>query len=127
MEKQQLTDKQKSELDEIMGHFKSKPKKLDGVELIAIERKRQVEELKWDYTDKELYDDDQLSTASLVYAMGESDKNWFNETFGIDFPKLFWPWNDKYYKPTPKDRVRELVKAGALIAAQIDYELNKQK
>ena len=31
-----------------------------------------------------------------------------------------WPWDDEWWKPTPDDRIRELVKAGALIAAEID-------
>ena len=31
-----------------------------------------------------------------------------------------WPWDAEWWKPSPKDRVRELVKAGALIAAEID-------
>jgi len=31
-----------------------------------------------------------------------------------------WPWPTRYWKPTPEDRIRELVKAGALIAAEID-------
>lgn len=31
-----------------------------------------------------------------------------------------WPWPARYWKPTPDDRGRELVKAGALIAAEID-------
>lgn len=31
-----------------------------------------------------------------------------------------WPWAGRYWKPSPNDRVRELVKAGALIAAEID-------
>jgi hypothetical protein len=30
------------------------------------------------------------------------------------------PWGESWWKPTPEDRVRELVKAGALIAAEID-------
>ena len=29
-------------------------------------------------------------------------------------------WEQKWWKPTPNDRVRELTKAGALIAAEID-------
>lgn len=33
---------------------------------------------------------------------------------------LRWPWEAEAFKPTPDDRVRELVKAGALIAAEID-------
>jgi hypothetical protein len=32
----------------------------------------------------------------------------------------WWPWAERFWKPTPDDRVRELVKAGALIAAEID-------
>jgi len=30
------------------------------------------------------------------------------------------PWNVVWWKPTPDDRIRELAKAGALIAAEID-------
>ena len=39
--------------------------------------------------------------------------------FGANF-KGIWPWNLIWWKPTPNDRIRELVKAGALIAAEID-------
>ena len=35
------------------------------------------------------------------------------------FPPAHWPWLDGW-KPTPDDRIRELAKAGALIAAEID-------
>lgn len=31
-----------------------------------------------------------------------------------------WPWEARFWKPCPDDRARELVKAGALIAAEID-------
>jgi len=31
-----------------------------------------------------------------------------------------WPWHQGWWKPSPNDRIRELVKAGALIAAEID-------
>ena len=39
----------------------------------------------------------------------------------IWYPR-WWPksWDIIWWKPTPKDRVRELAKAGALIAAEID-------
>ena len=29
-----------------------------------------------------------------------------------------WPWDDSYWKPTPKDRIRELAKAGALTGTE---------
>lgn len=31
-----------------------------------------------------------------------------------------WPWDEMLWKPTPDDRIRELAKAGALIATEID-------
>jgi hypothetical protein len=32
---------------------------------------------------------------------------------------IFWPWDQDWWKPSP-DPIRNLVKAGALIAAEID-------
>lgn len=80
-----------------------------GVGLIAHERIRQVEAE--GYTDD--HDDDngdsgQLATAAAVYALGSDDEI-----------KIPWPWCGEP-KFTPGDRRRELVKAGALIVAEID-------
>jgi hypothetical protein len=38
---------------------------------------------------------------------------------GTNVPYM-WPFENGWYKPDPIDRVRELQKAGALIAAEID-------
>ena len=38
---------------------------------------------------------------------------------GRDLDYLF-PFEDHWWRPTPNDRIRELVKAGALVAAEID-------
>jgi len=38
-----------------------------------------------------------------------------------------WPWADEWWKPTPGDPIRQLVKAGALIAAEIDRLLEEKK
>lgn len=46
---------------------------------------------------------------------------------GVSLNLAIWPWDDKYWKPTPEDRIKELSKAGALIAAQIDYLQNIKK
>lgn len=88
---------------------------MNGVELIAIERKRQIEELGYDYTHDALYANNQLGEAGAAYATKDPDR------------EDFWPWDDIYWKPTPEDRIKELSKAGALIAAQIDYEISKNK
>ncbi len=97
-----------------------------GVELIAIERKRQIEELGYDYDNDSLYGKNQLADAGICYAMQQSDRDLENEE-GVALNVAIWPWDKKYWKPTPEDRVRELTKAGALIASQIDYELNKSQ
>lgn len=76
-----------------------------GAELIAAERRRQVEVE--GYTaehDAQRGHPEELVRAALCYASGFSDG---------------WPWRPRDYKPG-RDRVRELVKAGALIAAAID-------
>ena len=38
-----------------------------------------------------------------------------------------WPWGNNFWKPTPKNRIRELEKAGALIAAEIDRLLRLEE
>ena len=102
-----------------------------GVELIAIERKRQIEELGFDYTNDAFYDDEQLAKAGAWYSLPSFDRIKFELMQARNSDKRsvinIWPWDKSYYKPNPEDRIEELSKAGALIAAQIDYELNKAK
>lgn len=102
-----------------------------GVELIAIERKRQIEELGYDYTHDNLYAGEQLAKAAAWYALPTFDRIKFESMQIKDSFKNtvihIWPWDRFYYKPSPENRIKELTKAGALIAAQIDYELNKVK
>jgi hypothetical protein len=103
-----------------------------GIHLIAKERKRQIEELGYDYTNDALYDNQQLALAGAWYALPEINRLDFESMIDIAEEELdvtitpFWPWDKSFWKPSPEDRVKELVKAGALIAAQIDYELNKK-
>ena len=89
-----------------------------GIEIIAKERKRQVEEEKWypEYDDVQL--SGQLSDAASIYAMSKNDRTLMVED-GDSIIDTIWPWDIKYYKPT-NDRIHELAKAGALIAAEID-------
>ncbi|MBK5248105.1 MAG: hypothetical protein JJE50_01525 [Actinomycetales bacterium] len=83
-----------------------------GVELIAAERRRQVEAEGWTVDHDAAHGPDDLALAAVCYAMPERVR-------GRDILPA-WPWTPAYWKPTPDDRVRELVKAGALIAAEID-------
>lgn len=97
-----------------------------GVELIAEERTRQVEVEKWTAKHDQEHWDGSLAKAAACYALQDTT---FERHFGTDenFVKLrfdFWPWNKKWWKPeqggTREARIRNMVKAGALIAAEID-------
>lgn len=96
-----------------------------GVELITEERNRQIEKEGWTLQYDQEHIDGSLAKAAACYAMPEDErKKYQSYTFSEPsrrFPR-WWPssWSLKYWKPTPKDRIRELVKAGALIAAEID-------
>lgn len=97
------------------GHIRNLQMKKLGVECILFERERQVEEEGWDYEhDKVANYDEQLAEAAALYALPE-----IRRTYEYDVNNL-WPWDKKWWKPTPNDRIRELAKAGALIAAEID-------
>lgn len=80
-----------------------------GVDLIADERHRQVHEEGYTPEHDAAHGDD-LALAGAAYAL----------TPGWREVAWTWPWGRKFWKPTPDDRVRELVKAGSLIAAAID-------
>lgn len=85
-----------------------------GAERIVDERRRQIEELGYDADHDELIGVNELATAAIAYAMYHAD----------DAPEArdYWPWDPVAFKPTG-DVVRDLTKAGALIAAAIDAEL----
>lgn len=100
-----------------------------GIEIIAIERKRQIEELGYDYTNDALYANEELARAGAWYSLPSFDRIKFElmQTKNRDKKSVIniWPWDRRYYKPSPESRIKELAKAGALIAAQIDYLQNK--
>jgi hypothetical protein len=88
-----------------------------GADLIAAERQRQIDAEGWTPEHDASHDtDNELSYAAVAYALPER----LRETNYRGVPRL-WPWEARFWKPTPDDRVRELVKAGALIAAEIDH------
>jgi hypothetical protein len=91
-----------------------------GIELIAEERQRQIEVEGWTPEHDDVHVDGQLARVAASYAMpvgkGRIDarREFFLSGIGED-----------WWKPSPDNRIRELVKAGALIAAEID-RLNRR-
>lgn len=104
-----------------------------GVEWIALERARQVEKEGYDQRHDDGHSYRDLVAAAICYAEHAYQRGWLierPETFGPRDPEEAaaeyvgepvpseWPWNDEYWKP--KDPRRDLVRAGALIAAALD-------
>lgn len=87
---------------------------MTGVELIALERQRQIEEEGYN-EDVYFNPSEELANAAVCYALPRYCRE-YNE----HGKPILWPWHSQSWKPTPNDRIRELVKAGALIAAEID-------
>jgi hypothetical protein len=93
---------------------------MTGIERIAAERKRQIEEEGWTAEHDDEHDGGELAKAAACYALGEGSAIVGNNAVIIDLVKILWPWEWKWWSPTPEKRIRELEKAGALAAAEID-------
>lgn len=92
---------------------------MTGSDLIAAERRRQIEAEGWTPEHDAEHTGDDLAYAAVAYATPRVDRDMRYDSQGEIVPHR-WPWARKFWKPVPEDRVRELVKAGALIAAEID-------
>ena len=97
-----------------------------GIELIAEERQRQIEVEGWTKEHDAEHTNDSLALAAVCYAMPSELRHYSYCPLRKERVPDFWPWAKSWWKPCPEDRIRELVKAGALIAAEID-RLQAQK
>ena len=92
-----------------------------GIELIEEERKEQIERHGYVQGHDDFHDVNEIAWAAVSYAMPYGFQSDFPHNNGnIQLSRLaFWPWDEEYFKPS-NDRIKELKKAGALIAAEID-------
>lgn len=89
-----------------------------GIELIAAERHRQEAKEGWSPGHDDGHEYAELRNAAEAYLFELRAR----ESRGGQLHKVSppcWPFDEHYWKPT-EDIVRQLVKAGALIAAEID-------
>lgn len=95
-----------------------------GIELIAEERERQISKEGWTSGHDDGHKCGELSQAAACYAVAASmtTANQVKNASLIPLPKQ-WPWQDwggdNFWNPSA-DPLRNLVKAGALISAEID-------
>lgn len=87
-----------------------------GIELITEERQRQISQEGWTPEHDDDHDRCELTAAAHCY-MEEAAQQTLDGHAQGDFPED-WPWHESWWKPS--DAVRNLTKAGALIAAEID-------
>jgi hypothetical protein len=111
-----------------------------GVELIEAERQRQVEVEGWTPEHDVQHRNGELARAAATYAVDgelfirETRMLLINQGRGFADPDDYapttayfplWPFESQWYKP--KNRLHDLARAGALIAAEIDRLLAKPK
>jgi len=85
--------------------------------LIADERQRQIEKEGWtpEHDDAQ-HKDDELMMAAMCYRFYAQDEN-------APVPVGSWPWSKKQWKP--KDRLKNLVRAGALYLAAKEQNIRR--
>lgn len=94
-----------------------------GVEMIAAERQRQITKEKWSADHDDEHQWWELCRAAATYCINTVEQS-------IDFnptqrhvlaaaANVLWAWESQWHKPS-KSAMKNLVRAGALIAAEID-------
>jgi hypothetical protein len=90
-----------------------------GIERIAVERARQIEVEGFSDGHDEEHIEGQLSGAGIAYATLARNQIVSGHDLLTATPAQTWRWSHEAWKPSA-DPVRNLEKAGALIAAEID-------
>lgn len=85
--------------------------RLGGANLILNERQRQIEEEGFDAEHDQQHSAEEIRTAASCYLLA---------TGPDDPPPAEWPWSPTWWKP--KDKLRNLIRAGALYLAAADRE-----
>lgn len=105
-----------------------------GVSIISEERNRQITHEGYDWKQDDSYQNEELALAATVYALPPEWRGVYAGANGhSNMKRVLWPWDHYTFKPVPSDnstvigksqsvdnRIKELAKAGALIAAEID-------
>lgn len=90
-----------------------------AIDDVLAERQRQIEVEGWTVTHDDAHEAGELARASACYAFSAADQQMGEgpPTFEHDFMAL-WPWSRGWWKP--KDPRRDLVRAAALLIAEIE-------
>ena len=95
-----------------------------GAELIAAERQRQIEKEGWSTEHDKNHTSGSLAVFAASYILdavsnyAQAHGSWLRDY--KQTAERIMPFDREWFKPTPDDPIRQLTKAGALIAAEID-------
>lgn len=92
----------------------------EALDDIAAERKRQIDVEGWGARHDDRSGGD-LAVAAACYALPAQRLSMMVDPYateGVSLLSSLWPWSHEWWKP--KDRRRDLVRAGALIVAEIE-------
>lgn len=94
---------------------------MSGAELIAAERQRQIDGEGWTAEHDDEHCFGEISGAGAAYAALAARQigSGMYEAETTNPPAQTWRWASEWWKPSP-DPIKNLVRAGALIAAEID-------
>jgi len=87
---------------------------------VVAERRRQVEQEGWTQAHDDEHPNEEIAACAAFYALPDAAREWPAEEtgYGNTFGEAIWP--EDWTRPKTGDRRRELVKAGALILAEIE-------
>ena len=83
-----------------------------GLQLISEEREKQLSKLGWTSQDDDTHTDQELLEAAVCYSEITLEGKYAHKGKPSE-----WPWDESWWKPG--EPIRNLAKAGALIAAEI--------
>lgn len=85
------------------------------IDEIAAERRRQIEQEGWTpQHDDDEHDNSEMAKAAACYALPAESR----PASSLDAAPRLWPWSPEWWKP--KGRRRDLIRAAALIVAEIE-------
>lgn len=101
-----------------------------GLQSISVERYRQIFDENWSAEHDDAYYSGELAQAAIVYIMAakavQADPHYFDVVLSDEFAVANrWPWDSHWFKPSEVQE-RNLEKAGALIAAELDRVIRQR-
>ena len=91
---------------------------MSAIEDIAAERRRQIEVEGWTPKHDDAHGRGEMAAAAAVYALHTAHVPSGMLLYLDRVRRFFWPWDEAWWKP--KGRRHDLVRAGALIVAEIE-------